>query len=326
MSKNCLVTELKASVSNDALLKVGEFFIDIIARSTVDENSSSLLLRNNTENITVNAIEGAYFAESYADLSDPAKRLTSISIDANTSKMLYVGNSNGRLKISGKYTMNYLGYYNDVTRPMMMLDLSDVKYSTNLAILGISWCKGSLSNILDKSLQYLNIVGDDIYSDTISFTGTAFQRFVLHSNNVSGNISQLPSMPNLSILDISRCTKITGNVADLAKLPASCTTNIGGTVIYGTLEGLVASFVDSHSTSTYENKNIYTGFLENVTFGGNNYTIDVRGFLSWESKTKIYILHGAATAGACTKVLCKGYTTEEAASKWPGKTVVMVDA
>lgn len=325
MAKNCLVTELKASVSNEALLKVGEFFIDITARSTTDEYSSSLVLKN-SKNFTVNAIEGAYFAESYADLSDPAKRLTSIAINANTTKTLYVGNSNGRLKIGEKYTLSYLGYYNDVVRPMMMLDLSAVKYSDNLSILGIIWCKGDLASIFDKNIQYMNIAGDGIYSDTISFTGTAFQRFVLRSNNVSGNISQLPNMPNLSILDISRCPKITGNVTDLAKLPASCSTNIGSTGIYGTVENLVASFVDSHSTSTYENKNIYTGFLENVTFGGNNYTIDVRGFLSWESKTKIYILHGAATAGACTKVLCKGYTTEEAASKWPGKTVVRVDA
>lgn len=325
--KNCLVTKLKASVDNNSLPKLGVLQIGIKANSSGFDQYSSMVNLRNSKQFTITAKNGAYFAESYAGLDSPATRLTSLTVPQNTTKAIYVGNKDGILEISEKYTLVYLGNTYAKSHPIMDLALSDLKYSTAVSTLGIGNQSGDLSEIFGLPLVELRLHGP-VTSDSIAFTSTSFRVAYLNALNVKGNLSQFPTCPNLETLDMGS-SAIMGDITLIAKQPVGAMINIINSGITGTIEGLVESFVDDYDVNTYDGKNIgLQPVFQGVTFGGTIHSTGgaYRAYLSWIGKEKIWISYGASSLATCPNILCKGFTQEEAEEKWPGKTVQRVDA
>jgi hypothetical protein len=120
-------------------------------------------------------------------------------------------------------------------------------------------------------------------------------------------------------------SKVSGVLSDLSKMVSLITIGLSEN-ISGTTESFVSGQItNGRSTVTYSNAIRIDSLLRCCTFGGNNYN-QAYAFVTWESASKIAIYSGASTISDCTTVYTKGYTAEEAASAFAGKTIVRVDA
>lgn len=321
--EKCLVTKLKNVINNDSLQKVGELHIQV-KRSDVAPNqyTAGINLRNGNA-FEVRATNGAYFTEAY----NTGEHLTSISIPANTTKEIFIGNANGDIFIGEKYTLVYLGNEYAKNTTFLYMDVDELKYSDNINIIGIGkGLKGNLSVLFDKTML-TRLAENSMDSESIAFTSTGFVVLDISKSSAKGNLLELPTMNNLTILRINNSTNIKGTSADLAKFPITSIISLNGSGVTGAIEDLVEAYI-TKGISTYEGKNLYDlPVYQNLTFGGRHYATGVQyTYLSWESANKIWLAGGATVYDNCPNIWCKGYTQEEANAKWPGKTIVRVDA
>lgn len=326
--ENCLVTKLKGNVNNNSLMKVGELHISVKANETApNQYASELTLRNETEAFTVRATNGAYFTESF----NTGTHLTSIDIPKMKTKSIYVGNSDGDIFIEGKYSLMFLGNAVVHNVDIMFMDTEQLKYAEKIAQInfGTKGLTGDLGDLLDKPLLNL-LAGSEVTGKSIGFTSTNIRILTIAGNhNVEGNLAELPTMQDCTLFDVNDSPNITGNVAQLAEFPLETGLNIYLSGITGSIEDLVSAYISKGSGyESYEGKDLrLLPVYSNLTFGGNHYNTKVQyTFLSWESASKIWLAGGASSYASCTYIWCKGYTQEEANAKWPGKTIVRVDA
>lgn len=327
MTNNCVVTPLLVEVNNPSIPKLGEFKIEVKKSSTTPNQYAAELVIRNTKACKVRATGGAYFVESFSDINNPAAKLYELNINANTTKSIYVGNVDGYLFVSEKYTLMHIGNEYEHNTDIMYADVSQLEYSTGIyrVNLGLG-LYGDLSVLFDKT--NLNLVhAGSTDSEGIAFHSTAFQKLFFKRSTIKGNISELQNLGSLTNIYFDG-SSINGTASDLAKFPASCYISVYNSKITGSIEDLVGAFV-TKGTSSYEGKNMSTlPVYEVLTFGGHHYATGgiYNTFLSWESASKMWLSGGAGSYATCPNVWCRGYTAEEAATKFSGKTVVRVDA
>lgn len=197
MENNCLVTTLKGKVSNDSLLKRGEFVIkNVYSASGITETKCAI----DFNNCTVRVNNGGYFATSYAGLNNQAQRLTEKTIDAETR--LYFSNGDYDIFIGNKSNLTEI-FLPDNT-PLKLIDLSLLKYCS--------------------SLNQLQAKGGSIEGDISNLSNcSGLVLLILHGNGqkVFGDISILNGKSSLFTVSFRNCTKITGSITNLANLSPS---------------------------------------------------------------------------------------------------------
>lgn len=313
MNTNCLVTKLKSVVDNNQLLPIGYFRLRAksISGTYTAQNARLQVTIKNGETCTISTPNGGYFALSFEGLN--ANRLTTYTITANSAivgsstVILYFANADYDILISNKYNIRILA--GDVsTRMVVTGDINDLKFSDSIELLTVNndWV-GELSSLSNKP----------------NLTELSMER-----TSVYGNINSLQNNTRLTRLVINRATNIYGNIDDLGKLTSLVTffaADVAG--IGGTIDGFVAGQINSgKTTSTTALTQIFRG-LSFATFNGHIYgTENSYCYVSWESASKIAVYAGADGYTNCPRVYCKGYTQEEAESKWSGKTIIRVDA
>lgn len=324
MTNNCLKEVLKGTVTNDSLAKVGELKLVIKKNATTPSQYASELPLKNSKSFVVRATGGAYFTEAY----NTGTHLTELTIPANTSKNIYVGNEDGYIFVSEKYTLDTIGdgYVKNVI--ITYADTADFKYSTPLRYLTIgNGLVGNAANLSGLTNLYYLFAGG-CYSEDLSFVKSSSLVYLyLDGNDLKGNISELPTLNSLTNLTIDCAKNIKGTATNLANFPVACSIDIHGSGITGSIEDLVSALI-AKGNATYDGKNLRTlPVFDTLTFGGQHWGTGAQyTFLSWESASKIWLSCLGTTLQTCTKVFCKGYTQVEAEAKWPGKTIVRVDA
>ena len=322
---NCLKTQLKEVVQNDNLTKLGTIKLHVTPKTITDTLQQRLTVRAINGTIDVILPGPYYFGDTVADISTNTDTQYSSSGAAPTK---YFKNAEYPIVIDPKYNLRWIKNGRE-ENSIISVNINDLKYCTSLEQLQLdgsdSWGDiAALSSI--TSLAYLSIASTQITGNIASLSGLNLDQLLINTQGISGNISALANMTNLTTLSFGQY--ITGDIASLGKCTKLTTAFLGNTTIGGTVE----SFVNGQCTAAQNPRTatqtpLYiNSLLLKATFGGRNF-IDNVSYLSWESATKIAVMIGNSSNP--TKVYYSGYTTSEAATKWPNVSsdnLIKVDA
>ena len=323
--ENCLITQLKGVVQNDNLTKLGTIKLHVTPKTITNELQQRLTVRAINGTIDVILPGPYYFGDTVADISTNTDTQYSSSGSAPTK---YFKNAEYSIVIDPKYNLRWLKIAN-VANSIISVDIADLKYCTSLEELQLdgSDSRGDIAALSSiTNLNELSIGDTQITGDISSLSGLNLEVLLINTQGISGNISALANMTNLTTLSLGQY--ITGDIASLGKCTKLETAYLGNTTIGGTVE----SFVNGQCTAA-QNPRTATqtplhidALLLKATFGGNNYNESV-SYLSWESATEIAVMIGDSSNP--TKVYYSGYSTSEAATKWPNVSsdnLIKVDA
>lgn len=186
----CLITQLKASVSDDALLKLGEFRFKVVPYSNDDALENINIVPIPDIYLGIKALEG-FFIDSDKNNIGTYKEVT--------SKDFYMMASSGAiLSISDKYKIREFKIGTSKGKPAVELNLSVFS-----GIYDLEWVQltkhcsvsGDISAFAEmKNLQRVSLV---------------------NQKSVTGDISVFANKPNLTILDLTQCLGIYGNLNSL---------------------------------------------------------------------------------------------------------------
>lgn len=324
--KKCLETTLKTTVENANLVGLG------VLRVTVKSMDSFNLATNGKVTLAIAEHETVHFKVNGSGLvyTDPAGAGTSEGDITGTGAVsfIYLSNGNYSVDISNKYAI-------------IRINLTDVHHNIGFYIGDLNY----------SQLLYATWTDSLVYGNIRSIKNlTSITTFDVGKSNVKGSLYDLPDAP-LTQINISN-TSISGSLNALTKFASTLVTlnasdnpnvncNIGEagpltkvtllsfTNAYGTFEDFVSGQVNATSNprATCTTGITTSKLLKTVSLGGKTYaTEDGTQFITWDSETKIAVLCGGGSLGATKRVYCKGYTAEEAAAKWSGKTITRVDA
>lgn len=186
----CLVTKLKESVSNDNLLKLGEFVLNF-ERSEGEDVTKRYIEISSIADIILTIKGDAYFIDAKTN----ENLGTEVSVVGNTgAKKVYVSNSTCEVHVNSKYKVATLGINSSSTYGKLSFTSGMDNFTT--LVLGKSVITGNLSEI--KHLKKL-----------VSFT--------MQTDTIKGNLSDLSDLLNLRVLNLES-NQVSGNLSDLQKM------------------------------------------------------------------------------------------------------------
>ena len=238
---DCLVTKLKGNVSDDSLLKLGEFRIKVyrVENPTVKTQGMSLEFLEDTE---IEIIGDGYFT----DEGLTTNLGTNKKCNANEITSFYLSNGDYEISVLNKYKVEtiYLYYVGNsgVTQTQMShyeFNIDDLKYSPNIIRIN------AMSNLITGDLKSLGnmIKAEVILMQTASLTGDIANLKNLKDcitcrlnlmYDIYGDISVFSNMPKLKELYLSS-DKIYGDVSVVEKLPNLESISLEGTSVSGNL-------------------------------------------------------------------------------------------
>ena len=182
----CLVTKLNGSVSNDSILKIGEFRILVKKTKNPSQNTQYLSLSVSKAS-TIEIIGDGYFTDG--NLSTNKGKIMNVPIEGVYA---FVSNGDFEISIKDKYSLNRL----EVNR-FGFKSIDDLKYSTNLNFIK-SWyadISGDISAFGNlTALTLLELGSPNISGDISAFSNlTALKSLTLKNSIVTGDISKLPA-------------------------------------------------------------------------------------------------------------------------------------
>lgn len=186
---NCLITQLKGSVSNENLQPYGTIKIGCIKTGSPSKNAQEMGIFAIGQTITVNG--NGYFALTYEGLDDPSSRLTSYTIPSVQASplLLYFKNDNYDIFITGRYDTSNIRYLR-ITKEtseqtIFSLDVDELKYVTGLQNL-----KASNQNKVSGNLS--------------SLAKTTIQEITINNSSCTGRLMDLGVCTSLTILLLNR--------------------------------------------------------------------------------------------------------------------------
>lgn len=217
----CLITKLQGVVSNNNLKVLGAAIVAHFKKvNNPSEQTQSLNIAMSKKSVA-KIIGDGYFT----DRSLTQNKGKELILEA-TENNVYVSNTDCDVIVLDKYNITTLkSYAKEVSRPSSnmpgkTLDIDDFKYSS-LQIIDGTNCKsiGSIENLENSHLLFLNISGEGISGDVTSLSKNTSLREVslLHCNNVNGNISFLSKHTLCQTINLYG-TSLTGDVASLKDL------------------------------------------------------------------------------------------------------------
>jgi hypothetical protein len=333
---NCLVTKLKGSVSGN-LPELGT----IMLHSYVPESGRG----NGNRTLLIGGIGAEISTEGtgYTFTVNGQGSYTHYVFQSNTETEVVFAEGDYDIKIKNKYNLTTFGTteswpcnilpknidefaYTNLTRFVLRCNIAD-------AVKGdLSVFKDFGSSITDFRIYekiQKNITGLDI-SNLVNLSPELFYIFC-ESITLSGNISALTRYTNAVAINSGGGKNLVGNIESFGSLTKL--TNLYSSIYYPRtgIHGSIDAFVEAQCNAetprtSYQFPTIMNGILNVCTFNGTIQGSHGWGYLGWESASKIYVLDGANNAAGCPYVTCKGYTQAEAEAKWPGKTIIRVDA
>lgn len=307
---DCLKLQLKGTVNNDSLPIFNAFVLT--SKQMTASPATTLywkLVLKGTVSVTIKAADSTgYFATSIANLTGDPKTEAS-----GTSLTLYFPNIAARYIVSGKFDISELTWEpctDTGARPNL----------TNVTITNADTINAAdLEGIPIQNLSlFMSGYGDlmKLKNLPIGNTKMFYVAFCNFANNA--DVEYLPKTAKEYYIQNSN---IGGNIASVGQFSKATIFNCSNEVA-GTIESLVAAF-ENNAARTTKSITISSLISGLVTFGSYQMKWATLGAtsatLSWSSTSKMAMV---STGYAYTK----GYTAEEAASAFSGKTVVRVDA
>lgn len=310
MSKDCLVTKLKAESSNESLKYIGAIEIERITVGSYSGNDSGFTLKFN---------QSGTQDEVYVESDDFTKITTNSGVEQNLpwypapgtngERIIYFGSAKGKIRICNKYANRIVGIYG--------MD-ANKGYTTNATIEDFVY-RFDPSVVTTLDLHTTPISGDIGCLKNL----TALTTINISKTNVTGDISVFGLLTGLTSIN-SANTTIYGDIASLGPLTSLTYYNCIGNGLHGAVEEFVAAQITNGRSSVAIGSPItISNLLYYCTFGGNTYD-SATYLLSWESATKISARY--SIGGNVTKVYTKGYSQSEAEAAFPGITIIRVDA
>lgn len=323
--KTCLKTQLKSAVDNDGLVGLG------VLRVMVKTMESFELATNGRVILIVEDGKTVHFKVNGIGLvyTDPAGVGTTegdiVGTGANT--YIYLSNGNYSVDFGNKYVIK-------------RFDLSGSPHNIGFWIGDINYCPlqyaswlntpvcGDISSIENlTSITTFNVSGSKITGSLYDLPNAPLTTIMASNCNVSGSLNAFQKFAStLTTLNVSSNPLINCNIAEAG--PLTKVTLISLTNPYGTFESFVSGQVNAGSNprATCTTGISTSNLLPTVSLGGKTYaTEEGAQFITWDSESQIAVLAGGSSLAAATRVYCKGYTAEEAAAKWPGKTIIRVE-
>ena len=319
--RNCLVTKLKEVVNNDNLKKIGVLYLkaqynSAITEQTTDENRVRMqgleiqlhvdTVNNVASEATVTVNGSGYFSKSLSDIKAGTGVQSMVISGSESVVTLYFANGDYDIEITNKYDIERIATKATGSQSSVIsVPLEDLSYLTKL--------------------KYLRVYGSRSYSNSIECLSNLSGITYLYLNKLvlSGNVSAIANNQDMTTLNLYG-TNVSGDISSLGKLVDLTSMSFGDTNVSGAIEDFVAQQSENGRTTLSTPMNA-DQILTYATLGGKHYA-DVKCNLGWESASKIFVYTGNADYTLCTTVYCKGYTQSEAETKWPGKTIIRVDA
>lgn len=316
MSNNCLKTQLKGIVDNDNLNILGQVKLKSISLASQSHSFKLMSIRPLLVKTT-----------GTLRISNESEYTLSPDIDYS-----FTISGEGDLIITDKYAIKEL-YSSGVN---LTLDLADISYldaATKFDIRTSNNVTGDISKFLNScpSIKEFAVASNKAYgklSDVKASILAQLTSLVVSSPDVEGDIF-LFNGGDLINLSVGNCPKFTGNINLLPNKGTFGLIAIYNSGITGSLDEFVASSIAAGRTTI--NNMSMNGAITQLTFNGSKQDVSSiltnnPCFVSWDNTGKISVKTGAWSAAGCTHVFCKGYTQEEAAEAFPGKTIIRVDA
>lgn len=211
---NCLITQLKESVQNDSLMKLGEFDIKV----TVSDASSSIFFgANSLDNVYARIFSGpsgATFVEDGTQIDYG----TNVHIENNMQFHLIAGEY--IIRISNYYKLSYLSTDSSTNSMILIIDV-DKYYETLQAYKG--YIQGDASKLYIPNMHRLQT---DITSDPDLKNGfygnienainsNGIIDIIIQSANIDCNISNLNNISNCERFVFDGAGNITGNITSI---------------------------------------------------------------------------------------------------------------
>ena len=214
--KNCLVLKCKGTVENDSLLKVGELRIK---QNKIDSPTSlTQAIIVNGSNIDAEIIGDGYFTDK-ALTANLGKSIT------NIKSPIYISNSDCEISIKNKYNITALAFREfSITQWVDVhshvnnknIDLESLKYSYNITSITVNTDTdiSALSNL--TALTSLIIQNEQVTGDISVLANMTNMSYLILGDNITGDISALANMTNMRYLILGN--NITGDISALAKM------------------------------------------------------------------------------------------------------------
>lgn len=315
MSKNCLITRLKAVVNDSSLEILGQQKIYVSEQS--GKPSPSLILKTN-DNVELECTDSLVLGGQQV-----------LTLAPNIEHQLGVKGS-GYLLFKDKYSIVKINNYN----ADIVTDLAQITSMMSLSIFDIvgETIYGDVAKFLNSNIAITELCLESaLVFGNLSEVNTDFfdkcQNFRINSPSVECNISQFANNKALTKFRVNDAFGVTGDIALLPNKQSITSFNIYGSGIYGSLESYISSAISSGKSSATDFS--MTGVIDQLTFGGVKQTQKGRFsapcFVTWDSNGKIIIKSGEYSMSDCTHIYCKNATSAEI-SAWQsaGKTVIQV--
>lgn len=309
---NCLVTTLKGAAQNNNLEYFGALRVNVSAEASGSESKQSLTIQPvSGKNLKITVIGNTgYFATSYAGLSDPSSRLTSLTVSDTTT--IYVANMNFSILISEKYNIKRFTLQID---SIMGIDIAGLEYSQGLfdVIVPTPNVSGNIAK-LPASIDTITIPYSKVTGEISSIRASNLHQLKINSTNIEGTLDDLSQYLSLEVFTGNLGTLITGDISDIANLSSLRQFNAPPKVT-GTIEGFVAAAISNNRNSGTINTLLCNS---KIKFGQNTIGSSESYALTWNTANYITMVGNS-------KVYAKGATAEEITA-WEnaGKTVVIV--
>lgn len=174
MSKNCLLTKLKGSVSDSSLKKLGVLYLKataIDAQYYVESVSRLTLgLSALTEDVVVKVGTGGACATTFAGLTNnPQTEITFAAAGQTENVSVYFSNATYDIEVSNRYELDRVACsWQSSSNPMLLSipDISDLDYSPLITLyLNGEGTGGDISGLTTGVFKNLRLADTGIYGD-----------------------------------------------------------------------------------------------------------------------------------------------------------------
>lgn len=264
-TNNCLLTSLQGEVQNNSIPELGCIYFNVTHQDVGGEFAQGLRLEAVTySSWDIEVIGDGAIADSLAELETNPKQV--IHKDSG-SKMIFVKNSNFRLKLTNKYNMTRI-HNNNASYPNIVscveIEQQSVSYLKSLRI-------------------FVKANGEDFCINGLNQSTSLTQAWIFNSKKIYGDVSTFKACTALTQIRIYN-TSIDGNIESLGALTSLTELTVNDTYCSGSLENFAQAQLASGRTSgsitvkaknshvTYQNQDVSADTLT-ITFNGSSYSI-----------------------------------------------------
>ena len=263
---NCLKTQLKESVANDSLMKLGEF------RVKNKNNVTTTLGFKGTGSITISIIGSGSIKDFNGNpLTTPYTKMLS-TVDNSLIKMT----PGTEISVDKKYGLTYFycdGQANvdlDTLFSGSKITQCNINGATNVALSSFSKLPGNITIFYLSSCTGVDITDfDKIPSTIVNFTYANLATAPAIDTTELSNLA-IANLSNLKRLAINGNINCTGSIVSLAAFIKLLELNIENTVIIGSVEEMLDAMAQNRTSGTLELhlNNLVTNKHTKVTFTG----------------------------------------------------------